>query len=118
MRRRSIPLFVFVCTFFLLFAQGAAFAHWIEHIGTDAQRALSASVQENADSKPAGQHERADEQCLSCLAYAGIVAAPPLDIAPSPSQVAMPGPHSEVAVTQVISRSILPYGARAPPVNL
>ena len=118
MRRRSSPLFALVCAFFLLFAQGAAFAHWIGHAGADVQNALSTSIEENATGKPAGQHEGADEQCLSCLAYAGIVAAPPLDIAPPASQGAVPGPCSEVVATPVVSRSILPYGARAPPVSL
>ena len=124
MRRRSSPLFALACAFFLLFAQGAAFAHWIGHIAADlgVQYVLNTPVQE-AESGESGesgelaeQHEGADGLCLSCLSYAGLFAAPPLVMAPPSVPVVTSSLFCEAIVASIVSRPVLPYGARAPPV--
>jgi len=118
MHRRSSPWFALVCAFFLLFAQGAAFAHWIDHVGTDTQTSLNSSIQKDADGTPGGNHDKADDHCLSCLAYAGIVAAPPLDIALSTDPVDIPASCEATAAAPLRSQTLRPYGARAPPIHL
>lgn len=114
MRRRPSSWFALLCAFFLLFAQGAAFAHWIEHVGGDTRATVSSSIEKDAHGKPAG----ADDHCLSCLAYAGIVAAPPLDsaLASDPVDVSVfsDGGHAAHPRAQFLR----PYGARAPPIRL
>ena len=118
MYRRSSPWVALVCAFFLLFAQGAAFAHWIEHVRADTQTSSSSSIQKDAVGAPGGKHDKADDHCLSCLAYAGIVAAPPLDIALSTGPADIPTPCEEAAAAPLRSRTLRPYGARAPPIPL
>lgn len=118
MRRRPSLWFALVCAFFLLFAQGTAFAHWIEHVGADTQTTVSGSIQKDAVGTPSGSQDKVDDHCLSCLAYAGIVAAPPLDIAFSTDPVAIPTSCEIAPAAPLRSRPLRPYGARAPPSRL
>lgn len=115
MRRPASPLFALACAFFLLLAQGTAFAHWIGHLGDDLgtlQDAARATPQEASDGEA---HAGAEDLCPSCLTYAGIVAAPPVAMAPSPASLPASVPRRETVSTRLVSRPIIPYGARAPP---
>lgn len=118
MHRRSPSWFALVCAFFLLFAQGAAFAHWIEHVGADTQTSSSSSIQKDVGGTTGEHHDKADDHCLSCLAYAGILAAPSADVTLSTGLVDIPTPCEEAAATPLRSRPLRPYGARAPPIRL
>ncbi|WP_319242869.1 DUF2946 family protein [uncultured Propionivibrio sp.] len=118
MRRRSPSWFALVCAFFLLFAQGAAFAHWIEHVGADTQTSSSSSIQKDAGGETGGHHDKGDDHCLSCLAYAGILAAPSSDVALSTGPADCPAPCEDLPAAPLRSPPLRPYGARAPPIHL
>jgi hypothetical protein len=108
-RRRPGPFFALLLAFLLVFAQQAAVAHLIGHLGSNVEQVVQ---QDEAGSHAAAQS--LSHVCTTCLAFAGLDAAAPL-----PQLILAVAATAPLAVTAsyiaVALRREAPYLSRAPP---
>ena len=115
MSPRLHPLIAFLCALCLLGAQQAANAHFIGHIGTAAE---STAFHKGGKSGNGSDAPALDGVCATCAAFAALVAAPPVHVAP---QVA-----ARTSVIRMFVQAPVfvpaplapPYASRAPPAVL
>ncbi|MCK9381001.1 MAG: DUF2946 family protein [Sulfuritalea sp.] len=93
----------------MLWAQQAAYAHYIGHIGSAAQ-AASVPANDNGDTSL--------HACTTCALFAGLAAAPPAFVPPIAITRAAALPPADIPTAYIPARSALPYTARAPPALL
>jgi hypothetical protein len=102
-------LLAILCTVCMLWAQQAAYAHYVGHIGSTVQAA----------SAPADDNDEAPlHVCATCAVFAGLTAAPPAFVSPIAVAHTTAIPFPETPTAYIPARSALSYTARAPPAIL
>ncbi|MDD5297113.1 MAG: DUF2946 family protein [Rhodocyclaceae bacterium] len=104
--RLIVAIFYALC---LLGAQQAAFAHFIGHIGCNAEAAKAPA---------SGGDHKAPDACTSCAAFAGLSAAPPVFVAPIAVARVAAILAPETPGAYLPARPAPPYASRAPPALL
>lgn len=112
-RSRLHPLIALLCALLLLGAQQAAYAHFIGHIGNQAETAM----QEGGDADH-GAASSLSHVCTTCASFAALDAAPPVVAAAIPATTATVAVTPAPASPAIPARPALPYAARAPPAVL
>ena len=106
---RRLPfrvLIAAVCCLCLLGAQQAAYAHALAHY---------AGVVTSAGTSSGTDGDSPEQRCTTCAAYAGLVSAPPLFVAPIVATPASASQTLAIAVAAAPAHWPSPYIARAPP---
>lgn len=112
-RSRLHPLIALLCALLLLGAQQAAYAHFIGHIGNQAETV----AQEGGDADH-GAASSLSHVCTTCASFAALDAAPPAVAASVPACAATATFAPAPASTAIPAQPAPPYAARAPPAVL
>jgi len=94
----------------MLWAQQAATAHYIEHLGS-AMAAASAAAADQDGNDPL-------QVCATCAVFAGLAGAPPAFVSPLALVPAAAAQAADSPSAYLPARSTPPYAARAPPAIL
>lgn len=112
-RSRLHPLIALLCALLLLGAQQAAYAHFIGHIGNQAETV----AQEGGDADH-GAASSLSHVCTTCASFAALDAAPPAVAASVPSAAATAAALPSLPPAVTPAHPAPPYAARAPPAVL
>ncbi|MDK9723469.1 MAG: hypothetical protein OEL88_01180 [Sterolibacteriaceae bacterium MAG5] len=112
-RSRLHPLIALLCALLLLGAQQAAYAHFIGHIGNQAETV----AQEGGDADH-GAASSLSHVCTTCASFAALDAAPPVVAAAVPSAAATAAALPSLPAAVTPADPAPPYAARAPPAVL
>ena len=112
-RSRLHPLIALLCALLLLGAQQAAYAHFIGHIGNQAETV----AQEGGDADH-GAASSLSHVCTTCASFAALDAAPPVVAAAVPAAAATAAALPSLPPAVAPADPALPYAARAPPAVL
>lgn len=112
-RTRLHPLIAILCALLLLGAQQAAYAHFIGHLGNQAE-----TVALEGGDADHGAASSLSHVCTTCAAFAVLDAAPPAAEVPLPATTAAMADLPAIAAADLPARTRAPYAPRAPPTVL